>query len=104
MVKVRIHRTAGRVTGLTVSGHAGQAPGGEDIVCAAVSALVETLAIGLRQVVPGQAEWQVEDGHAEFRLSGSDPAQAAVVDTIAAGLADLAATYPNFVRIRTEER
>ena len=43
MIKVKIHRDdAGTVDGLKVSGHAGYAENGEDIICAAVSTLTET--------------------------------------------------------------
>ena len=42
-------------TGLTVEGHAGYAKTGNDIICAAVSALAQGLAKGLAQ---GQAQGQ----------------------------------------------
>jgi uncharacterized protein YsxB (DUF464 family) len=102
MVTVRVTRNDGQVTRLRVTGHAGAAPPGEDLVCAGASALVETLALGLERVVPGDARWTVEPGHADFRFDGQDPRQAAVVDTIVAGLEDLAASYPKFVRIRVD--
>jgi len=101
MVRVRVTFDGGRTRKLVVSGHAGQATAGEDIVCAGVSALVETLRIGLQQVVPGAAGLVVQPGHAVFEFDGAESqsaAQAAVVDTIVAGLRDLAGSYPHFVR------
>lgn len=38
----------GKLQGFLVRGHAGYAPTGEDIVCAGVSALVQTAAAGLK--------------------------------------------------------
>ncbi len=40
MIQVEVFKTADRVTGFSVKGHAGQARRGKDIVCAAVSTLV----------------------------------------------------------------
>lgn len=40
MIKVKVFKKDGIITGVDVSGHAGYADHGEDIVCAAVSALV----------------------------------------------------------------
>jgi uncharacterized protein YsxB (DUF464 family) len=39
MIRVEVFETSGRITRFSVSGHAGYAEAGEDIVCAAVSAL-----------------------------------------------------------------
>ena len=51
MINVRIKRVAGQVTKLVVSGHAGSAPHGKDIICAAVSALVQTYLFSLQRLL-----------------------------------------------------
>jgi uncharacterized protein YsxB (DUF464 family) len=107
MVRVRVTFDGGRTRKLVVSGHAGQAAAGEDIVCAGVSALVETLRIGIQQVVPGGVRFDVQPGHAVFEFEAADSssaAQAAVVDTIVAGLRDLAGSYPHFVRFEAHSQ
>ncbi len=38
----------GELQGFIVQGHAGYAPAGEDIVCAGVSALIQTAVVGLK--------------------------------------------------------
>jgi uncharacterized protein YsxB (DUF464 family) len=98
MVTIRVTRKAGTVRTLTVSGHAGQGDPGEDVVCAGISALVETLGLALERVVPGGAEWTVKPGDARFRLQGQDGRQEAVAETIVTGLRDLADSYPKFAR------
>ena len=61
--------------------------------------MVETLALGLARVTPGNGASRVVPGAADFWLAEqADPAAEAVFRTIAAGLADLAASYPRFVR------
>lgn len=80
---------------LTVSGHAGAAPHGEDLVCAAVSALVETLALGLKRFeVPGV--WSLRPGR--FAYEGEPGAFSVAMDTILAGLYDLSDSHKAYVR------
>lgn len=80
---------------LTLRGHAGYAPRGQDIVCAAVSALIYALVAALEekgavqevQIRPGQVSVASTEGcEAEFRM-------------IRCGLAQLAARYPQCVHI-----
>lgn len=98
MVRIGVVFDHGQTRRLTVSGHAGQADPGFDIVCAGVSALVETLRVGLEQVAPGGARCTVAPGRAVFDMAAeASAAQRAVVDTIVAGLRDLAGSYPQFV-------
>lgn len=104
MIRVRLDRAAGR-RHLAVRGHADFAPEGRDIVCAAVSALVETLALGLERITPGNGGARITPGEADFWLEeAADPAADAVFRTIVAGLADLAASYPEFVRFEDRTR
>ncbi len=80
---------------MTLRGHAGYAPRGQDIVCAAVSALVYALVAALEEkgavrevhMQPGQVSVAGAEGcEAEFRM-------------IHCGLAQLAARYPQYVHL-----
>ena len=51
MIAINITRT-----GLTVDGHAGYAESGNDIICAAVSALTQGLVMDVRQLVQQHRE------------------------------------------------
>lgn len=99
MIRAVYDRDAHRVT---VKGHAGAAPHGEDLICAAVSALLCTLAEAVRRLEEhGRAE------HVEIRLFAGDAEISfhsacecpviAVVDTVCLGLECLAAQYPEHV-------
>lgn len=105
MIRIRVQFQDGETRRLQVEGHAGQDDPGEDIVCAGVSALVETLRLGLEQVVPGHARFCVQPGQADFEF---DPdggvAQRAVVDTVLAGLRDVAGSYSRFVTFEAGAR
>lgn len=83
---------------LLMDGHADQGPYGSDIVCAAASALAETLILGLEQVVRETVDGQLDEGRLDIRFhSIMSPESRAVVETILAGLKDLAMSEPRYV-------
>lgn len=79
---------------LLVSGHAGSAPKGHDLVCAAVSILVHTLAAHARSLT--QAEVLLSSGEAWIAAAPSDEARR-TFDTLCTGFSLLARQYPDFV-------
>ncbi len=77
---------------LNASGHAGMAPRGEDLVCAAVSALVQTLAIYADSVQ------RLESGRAI--LSGVGTAQYEAFKVVMSGILAIQRNYPKYLKIR----
>jgi uncharacterized protein YsxB (DUF464 family) len=51
MTSIRFWCSADRFIGFKATGHTGYAPAGQDIVCAAVSTLVQTTVLGLHELV-----------------------------------------------------
>lgn len=85
-----------------ISGHAGYAPEGQDIVCAAVSAL----ALALHSYLAAYPEvcicaWRQSGGHARFTFRRTRRSQA-VYEMAVMGLSAIAAEYPDHVRIVRE--
>lgn len=105
MIEARLHRNAsGRLTGFRVSGHAGMAPAGSDIVCAGVSALTQACLLGLLQYLRLDLDYLVEDDLITCRLPQGLPAaladqMAAICETMVLGLEEIARQYPQFIRI-----
>jgi uncharacterized protein YsxB (DUF464 family) len=101
LLLVRAARRAGKLVRIEVSGHAGFAAAGSDIVCAAVSALVMTAAHGVARVC-GASVRVSDDPSGAFVLDvpggGGADAQA-VLETTLAGLQAIARTYPAHVRV-----
>ncbi|AEJ38849.1 protein of unknown function DUF464 [Sulfobacillus acidophilus TPY] len=98
MIKIRVWRRAdGTPTRLLMTGHANRGEYGSDIVCAAASALVETLVMGLTQVVGQAPSGTVDDGKADLTFVAGSSEARAVIDTVFVGLQDLARTAPDAV-------
>lgn len=91
---------------MTVKGHAGSAPAGEDLVCCAISTLTETLIAALQEnKIHRAVESNEAAGLIRIRALPSD-AMVTIAriafDTIAAGYAGLALEYPEHVSYKTE--
>lgn len=99
MIRVRLSRD-GKAFKLDVTGHAGSAPKGEDLVCAGVSALCETLHMGLGRYDP-QGDRELGEGTFRYRGEPGDEAQA-LLETFLMGFRDLAGSHPQFIKVIEE--
>lgn len=106
MIEIRMERdSAGSMTGFSVRGHAQAAPHGQDIVCAAVSALAQSAVLGLERYLAVPLQLRVEEGLLLARLEQSPDAQSnAVLETMLLGLREIERLYPRYVRIRENRR
>ena len=88
--------------GLRISGHAGAAPYGQDIVCAAVSALVQTFMIGAEAFTHDSVEADVEPNTGQIKgfIWKEEPSEKlrVLVDTLWLGLSTIADEYPQYVK------
>ena len=97
----------GLYCGFKVKGHSGSAPKGHDIICAAVSAIVQTALIGLDEVALIKDSYVISDGLVECNLpdaSDNDSLNKAqiIINVMHLGLISIAEQYHDFVRINEE--
>ena len=103
MIKVKIsHASNDQVNFLEVRGHANQAPHGEDIVCAGVSALLTAGFNNLRN--HKDYELKLDEGYALFKAEAElDAHDEAVIETIICGLNSIHESYPKFIEVKTDK-
>lgn len=68
MIRIDFPETSGSSASLKVSGHANADGKGNDVVCAAVSALVQTLAGGVEETMQGHVYGDFESGNCNITL------------------------------------
>jgi len=106
-----VKRSDGALIGYSASGHSGYAEAGSDIVCAAVSALTQTMLNGLKNVLKAPVMFDQDDDGAfiEARLTPEateaqiQQAQLLLV-TLREGLEAIQREYPRNLRIILKER
>jgi len=108
MIRVVVDREAsGNIVGFEVCGHAGYSEYGKDIVCAAVSAIVQTAVIGLTEILGIKIEYRQKAGKATCvipaGLSGDQNEKINIIlETMLCGLKSIEEGYGDYIRV--EER
>jgi len=108
MVTVTMLRQNGALAGFEASGHAGAGEPGNDIVCSAVSALTQTIALGLQERLKLPVGLSIEEGYLYCILgqdiSGAQYEQALVLlDTLRLGLLAMEESYGEYLSVTQRE-
>ena len=80
-------------TGLTVDGHAGYAETGNDIVCAAVSALAQGLIHSLDALTDDAISYQIRDGHIDIEYENLSEQGKLMIESFFIAVSDTQMTY-----------
>lgn len=101
MIRINIERNSnGKIRGFTAKGHADAGPSGQDIVCAAVSVLTDSVFLGLDRHLQRELEWRADHGDIFVRLKNEpDELTEAILATMALGLSEIQKIYPDKIRI-----
>ncbi len=106
MTTVTVRRDERGVRGLCVSGHAGYAQSGSDIVCAAASVLITTCANAMESVAKVTPVLEVSQEPARIVVSlpkalspECEHDARLVLQTCLTGFEDIAAQYPKYLQI-----
>ncbi|AGC67539.1 hypothetical protein Cst_c05170 [Thermoclostridium stercorarium subsp. stercorarium DSM 8532] len=108
MIKAVIyHNKDGKIKGFKVKGHAGFGTAGNDIVCAAVSAVVYTALGGLDELA-GFRNFVERDGYMECHVpDGLNETESYIADiilkTMVIGLRQIEADYSEYIQLRFKE-
>lgn len=108
MVSLEVTRNEqGMIISYKVSGHAGFAEEGEDIICSAVSALTQAPLMGLERYLKLKPTYAVnqEEGILEVALnSAPNDLTEAILMTMLLGVESIAKQCPKYVRIKEHRR
>ncbi|MFW5780245.1 MAG: ribosomal-processing cysteine protease Prp [Bacillota bacterium] len=104
MIKVKIIHKGNNIQTIESSGHSGYGQRGKDIVCSAVSAVIQTALIGLMDVSKNKVLFERKDGYLRFSCptpqnKEEETRQQAILRTMYLGLKDLQSGYNAFIRM-----
>lgn len=86
-------------TRVLIQGHSGYAPPGKDIVCAAISALSQTLISALEDLAGEKIEYDIESGYVDIRRKRPTKKGDLLVDAFFIGICGVSEVYPDHVHI-----
>lgn len=94
MIEVRI-----RPERIEISGHAGYAEPGKDIVCAGVTALTQTLIQSIEDLTDDEIEYRISPGRVDINHGNLSEKSKTLVDSFFVGIRLIADEFPNYVAI-----
>lgn len=95
MIEVRI-----RPERIEISGHAGYAEPGKDIVCAGVTALTQTLIQSIENLTDDKIEYRISPGKAEIEYRNLSEKSKTLVDSFFVGICLITEEFPEHVKVR----
>lgn len=103
MTTVRLFYEDGRIVAVEAKGHTGYAPSGRDIVCAAVSAIIQTALLALDKVAHAQTEKTEREGYLRYKVTSRDgktlEASDIILQAMKVGLQDISSGYPSYIKL-----
>ena len=106
MTRVTVIKSRGHIVSLVAYGHTGYGVEGEDIVCAALSSVIQTAVLGLMRVAGINAEVETDEGYLSLelpKLNEQDRHNAdMILDTMLCGIADLNEGYSDFIELEVK--
>ena len=93
-----------RITGFTISGHSGYAEAGQDIICAAISAVVTMAEATINDVCGAKAKVRVKEEDARVTLTlpascDEEETVQAVLSGMLLTLINLREDYPDYIEV-----
>ena len=88
-----------RKDGIEISGHAGYAETGKDIVCAGVTALTQTLIRSLEELVGDEVEYEISPGRVDIHYGDLSEEGKLLVDSFFIGICQIASEFSEHVNI-----
>lgn len=88
-----------RKDGIAVSGHAEYATEGQDIVCAAVSVLAQTLIKSIEDLTGDTIKYNISPGRVDIEYGNLSEKSRTLIDSFFIGICMTVNEYPDNVRI-----
>ena len=93
---ITVNRYSDRIT---VTGHANYAACGEDIVCAGVSTLVQTLIQSVEELTTDKIQYDMQPGTVDIKFWSLSDLAKVLVDSFFIGIELIISEYPDNVKL-----
>lgn len=90
-------------SGIRITGHAGYAPLGYDIICSAVSTLFTNLINSIDEFTDGQIDYEMKSGDSYIVYRNESEGMSLLVRSFLLGVSVIAEAYPAYVQVTRDE-
>ncbi|MCM1507132.1 MAG: ribosomal-processing cysteine protease Prp [Ruminococcus flavefaciens] len=102
MIRAKFYQSGGKLKGFDISGHAGYAELGQDVVCASVSSAVQ-FAVNILDEFDCKPEVSVEDNLISCRITASVNTAGVVLEVFRNHLESILEEFPKTIKITISE-
>lgn len=109
MTTIKICKKNGRYTSVIATGHTGFGDFGSDILCASISAIIQTAGLGLKKLVTDRVELVVDEKQPMYKIILPDdlseqlyPQAELILKTCILGLRDLQSGYSKYLKVEVK--
>ena len=109
MVKVEFVRNSGKIVSFKIKGHAipKEVQIDVDLICTAISAISQTIVIGIEEVLKIKVKYDIDDGFLNLNLENQTPEDIercqVLLETMILGLKSIEITNGKYIKVETEE-
>jgi len=103
MIVVCVEQDAEGIRMMDVSGHAMQAPHGEDLVCAGVSCIMTGALNALDELVPQTCDLAMQSGYISIRMKEADQRTRLLLAAVLIQLRTMEAQFSQYMKITVQE-
>ena len=91
-------------TSIHVLGHAGAGPPGQDIICAAVSTLTQSLIGSIEELTQDKISYSISPGMVDIYFKDLSDKGRLLIESFFVGVKEIAADHPDHVKLTRHER
>lgn len=107
MISVVFKKNQNIITGFSIKGHSGYAECGSDIVCSAVSAISQTVLIGIQEVLKLQPFYSLKNGFLSVDISKLSKEEIdscqVLMNSMELGILSIKENYSSYIKASVEE-
>ncbi len=103
MILVNVRKDKEEILELVVTGHAGQAPKGEDLVCAGVSSILVGALNAIDQLANAACELSMQEGYVKIRQKKADERGQLLMKATLIALQTMEESYSSYIHIKVQE-
>lgn len=103
MILVNVRRHGDEIMELDVSGHAGQAPRGEDLVCAGASSIMVGALNAIDQLADGSCALLMDEAHIKITQKKENERAKLLLASTLISLQTLESSYSRYIKIQIQE-
>ncbi len=107
MTTVKFGIKLGQIVSLSLKDHAGYGESGEDIVCAALSVLSQSMVLGIEEVLKIDLKYEIKDGFLSLNIEENTPKEIelcqVLLQTMLKSVESMIVSYSDYINLEIEE-